>query len=153
MDFNFKQALLIAVIVVIGAFIISTFLAGDNTFGPVNVNPEIVVIPQEYEVTNVYRVYNGKELHYCVDYIDNGTILTIVLPTYRNELVVIPNPVNNTYLVYKERWILYDNGNIQPGDDRGEYELHLSNNAPIYGAPTSYSRSKMSDVDTTVIII
>ena len=156
MKFNIKLVLVIVGTIIVGTIAIAAFFIfindNDRSFDPVNANPEIIIIPQEYEVTNVYRVYDGSKLLYGLDYIDNGTIPTIVLPTYYKKIVVIPNPVNDTYLVYKERWVIYDNGNIEPGDNRGDYELHLSNNTPINGAPTFYSRARQSDFHSTVII-
>ncbi|MCK4665604.1 hypothetical protein KAU33_02575 [Candidatus Dependentiae bacterium] len=115
--------------------------------------PETECIYREYEVLNVYRMFDGYRLRYGVDYIDNEEIKTLIFPDMYQDSSITIYPSNITYLMYRERWFVFKNGKKELRDDNLEYKLYLSNNTDIIGTSTHYSRSRESDFDSTVIII
>ena len=114
--------------------------------------PDTVCIYHEYEVLNVYRMFDGFRLRYGVDYIENDEIKTLVIPNLYDDSSMTVYPSNTTYLVYRERWFVYNNGKKELRDDDLEYKLYLSKNTGIIGTSTHYSRSRESDFHSTVIV-
>lgn len=116
--------------------------------------PRTECIYREYEVVNVYRIFDGSKLRYGVDYIDDGKIKTLISPSiYPDSTITAVYPSNSSYLVYRERWCVYDDGEKRLRDDNLEYILYLSNNTNIIGAPTHYSKSRSSDINSAVIVV
>ena len=165
MDKHNKTLLVIALVL---ALVFSIFLAfallGENPFRNIisiesasseDINASITYIPHRYEVTDIYRMYNGYNLIYGVDYIDGDEIKTLVAPRYRTDATfnrITVHPSNTTYLIYLEE--VQDLNKTIITIDRNEnlYELYKSDDFVIQGVPTSYTRARQSDFHSTVIV-
>ena len=61
-------------------------------------------------------------------------------------------PSNTTYLMYRERWFIFDDGKRTLRDDNLEYELYLSKNTSVMGTCTRSSVSKSEDFNSAVFV-
>lgn len=120
-------------------------------------NPyEKVYVEYTYEVTHVYRMYDGSHMPYAVDYItDDGTTKTLIAfnEGYAKNVITIHPNSDKTCLVHNETWYFYESGHKRVFDSKFNYHLYLTNDTVIMGVPTHYSRSRASDFDSTIIVI
>ena len=164
--YNKKTLLVVALVLVL---VFSLFLAfallGENPFRNIisiksasseDINACITYVSHRYEVTDIYRMYDGYRLIYGVDYIDDDEIKTLVAPKYSesdatfNRITV--HPSNRTYLIYLEEVQDPNVTIITVSRSIKIYELYKSDDFVIQGIPTSYTRARQSDFHSTVII-
>lgn len=161
-----RYLLIIAIVlIIIFSCLFSLALQGENPIRDIidirsdstqEVNESKIIISHKYEVTDIYRMYDGHHLIYGVDYIDNDKIKTLVAPDYSesestfNQLTV--HPSNSTYLIYLEEVQDPNVAIITVSRSIKTYELYKSDDFVIQGVPTSYTRVRQSDLHSTVIV-
>ena len=157
--YNNKILLLIAlVLILVFSFFLNLALLGENPFRNIihiksasseDINANITYIHHKYEVTDIYRMYDGYDLIYGVDYLDDDEIKTLV--THKlNHFTVYPS--NSTYLIFIEEVRDPSEAIITITKDTKTYELYKSDDFVIQGVPTSYTRARQSDFHSTVIV-
>ena len=164
--YNNRTLLVIAlVLLLVFSFLFSFAIQGENPFREIlniksassdDINASITYVPHKYEVTDIYRMYDGYRLIYGVDYIDNDEIKTLVAPKYSeseaafNRITI--HPSNSTYLIYLEEVQNPNMTIITVSRNIKIYELYKSDDFVTKGVPTSYTRARQSDFHSTVII-
>ena len=157
--YNNKILLIIALVLALVFSILLGFaILGDNPFRNIihiesasseDINASITYIHHRYEVTDIYRMYDGYNLIYGMDYLDGDEIKTLV--AYKsNQLTVYPS--NSTYLIIIEEVQDPNVTIITITKETKAYELYKSDDFVIQGVPTSYTRARQSDFHSTVIV-
>jgi len=158
-------SVIVILLIVVFSFIFSFALQGENPLRSLinirsttaeDIDANISYVSHEYEVTNIYRMYDGYNLIYGVDYIDDNEIKTLVAPDFSrsdsayNCLTIYPS--NSTYLIYLEE--IHEPSTAIVTITAGDriYELYISDNFTNQGVPTSYTRPRQSDFHSTVIV-
>ena len=156
--YNRILLLIALVLIVVFSFLLSFALLGENPFSGIpsiksasseDINATITYIHHRYEVTNIYRMYDGYDLIYGVDYLDGDEIKTLVTHKF-NHLTVYPS--NSTYLIFIEEVRDPNVTIIAITKETKAYELYISDDFVIQGIPTSYTRARQSDFHSTVIV-
>ena len=157
--YNNKFLLVIALVLVLAfSLLLSLAILGENLFRNIihiesassdDINANITYIHHRYEVTDVYRMYDGYNLIYGVDYLDGDEIKTLVTHKF-NHLTVYPS--NSTYLIFIEEVRDPNVTIIAITKETKAYELYISDDFVTKGVPTSYTRARQSDFHSTVII-
>lgn len=157
--YNNKTLFIIALaLVLVFSLFLGFALLGENPFRNIihiesasseDINATITYIHHRYEVTDIYRMYDGYDLIYGVDYLDGDEIKTLV--THKsNHLTVYPS--NSTYLIFIEEVRDPNASIIAITKDTKAYELYKSDDFVIQGVPTSYTRARQSNFHSTVIV-
>ena len=159
MDKHNRILLVIALVLILVFLSILIFaLLGENPFRNIihiesasseDISASFTYIPHRYEVTDIYRMYDGYNLIYGVDYLDGDEIKTLVTHKF-NHLTVYPS--NSTYLIFIEEVRDPNITIIAITKETKAYELYISDDFVIQGVPTSYTRARQSDFHSTVII-
>ena len=156
--YNNKFLLVIALVLLLVFSFLFSFAIGENPFSGIpsiksasseDINATITYIHHRYEVTDIYRMYDGYNLIYGVDYLDGDEIKTLVTHKF-NHLTVYPS--NSTYLIFIEEVRDPNVTIIAITKETKAYELYISDDFVIQGVPTSYTRARQSDFHSTVII-
>ena len=111
------------------------------------------------EVINIYRIYDGTQLSYGIDYIDEGMTLTLIAPSKynRNSIDVYSstdeNPINESYLIFEEGWIIYEKGKVERYYGRYHYRLYISDDTPIKCTTAQFSEAIVVELRGSVATI
>jgi len=150
--------LLLVGLILIAIFVALTVFTDVDT-GVIISQGEIEYFDERFEVVEIYRIYDGIQLAYGVDYDVNGTTLTLIAPNkYNSNSITVHSstdafPINESYLICEQGWLVHDGKKQERYYGVNHYRLYVSDDTPIMGTSTHISKAKTADLHAVVIPI